>query len=148
METPNPAGIPVFSRGWKPTVLAHPWKIATTFGSTHDGDPRPQSLRFPRGRKPRLTRPGALPLPRSPLHLRTLPRRPSPLHLCVRPRPSTSASRRGRPSSSSSSTSSSLSPPPHCSASPSAATPLPPWRSRSAAPPPARQFLPRLPWRV
>jgi hypothetical protein len=61
----NPAAFPVVSPGQENAGQAPLGQFLVPFGSPRNAELQPQSLRFPRGRKPRVIRPGALPCPLS-----------------------------------------------------------------------------------
>jgi hypothetical protein len=76
----NPAAFPVVSPGQENAGQAPLGQFLVPFGSPRNAELQPQSLRFPRGRKPRVIRPGALPCP-----LSHVPRRIA--HRCSSPTP-------------------------------------------------------------
>ena len=65
MAAQDPAGFPVVSPGQENTGQAPLGQFLVPFGSPRNVELQPQTLRFPRGRKPRVIRPGALPCPLS-----------------------------------------------------------------------------------
>jgi len=60
----DPGGFPATSPGRETTRRLSLRQSALLFGSTPTRGQKPVSLYFPRGRNPRVMRPGALPLPR------------------------------------------------------------------------------------